>query len=166
MKKEGKNRNKNISGVAGGAAILVIAIIVLMATNPMNKTKESTPLEKGNFEFIDYTFLNEDQIKSECAYIRVGRCDAIGGELGGDCWMKPAQFNYNLNGVSPEGITCTAKNQNGIDRFAGAELSEEGIYQVTVNVDVRQYNKIDVCCTNSATQKEACLDPVEIEGIC
>jgi len=166
MKKVVSGRNAGI-----GIGIIVVVVIIILLTNPLsnkgNESDDSNVLSKETFTYIGNEVLDKETIKSQCVYIRVGRCDAIGGVFGEDCFFRPAEFKYQLNGVSPSSITCTAKNKDGKDLETSGTLnptSESNVYTLNVKVDVRQNNAVSICCNKNTEQ--LCFDVADTEGIC
>lgn len=176
MRKRGNKTSKKFSAKLIFAIISILIIILVISIYYKDKKDNtnqesnipSTSFTKENFNYVNSQIADETQVKKECVYIRVGRCNAIGGVFGEGCWMRDVDIRFSGDSIPANQIQCTAStNLNSGPQTSGLEqTSENNIYSLKIKADMRQNNELTVCCTYSKTQEQLCLEKISIKGIC
>lgn len=140
--------------------VILIAIIVFFLIE--NKT---TDIQDVKLTYKEYSIPNESFLKQNCAAIRVGRCDILGGKIGDDCWNQKINLFYDIEGVSYKNLICDVSDR---DKLLGKfSFQPEGDSKfLTIKTDVRTSNDITVCCSLQGSAEQICLKPVRFEAIC
>lgn len=153
--------------IVGVIFLIIAGYAVFKYVGDSNLTGQVTN-EPAKFEYKSYSLINADQIKKECPYIRVGRCDAIGGEFGVGCWMRGVEILYEVIGIETKDMKCAAT----INKLPSTEeqifiaTSEPNIYKLTYKVDVRKNNEIVVCCEKVSSSEKLCSPKMDVTGVC
>ncbi len=159
-----KMNKKVLIYCAIAAAVIIIAGVLIYNT----QQNAVVPIVEENFKYLGYEMTNEAILKENCIYIRVGRCDKLGGGFGKNCWFNPVLFKYQVQGIPIKNIVCNA-NEQGVDLKESTFEKQEDVYALTFNVDIRKQNKVSVCCQiqkEGESSNKVCFENVTTEGIC
>lgn len=165
-----KGKNTKLAIISAAAAIVILLAVLLITDKEILAPEEKViELTADDFAYSGYFFENETYLKTKCPYIRVGRCDKLGGEFSQQCWFREVKLKYELKDAdaSYSDIQCEAKNKEGA--VLGTETFSSKEETIGFETDIRKMNELTLCCSavgKGISSNTLCLPSVKISAIC